>query len=68
MIKTKLTLSIHAKSIEKMKIQAIKEKKTVSEITEHLWREYLSSESRNTKGGSRSSFVMNEWKWGIRQR
>lgn len=41
MDKQKLTLSVDATLIEQIKIQAVRDKKTVSEITEEMYREYL---------------------------
>ncbi len=40
-IKQQLTLMIDADIVEKIKIQAVKDKRTVSAITEDLFREYL---------------------------
>ena len=41
MPKSKLTVLIEDALIEQMKIQAVREKRSVGEITEQLWREYL---------------------------
>jgi hypothetical protein len=41
MPKSKLTVLIEDALIEEMKIQAVREKRSVGEITEDLWREYL---------------------------
>ena len=41
MSKSKLTVLIEDALIEQMKIQAVREKRSVGEITEELWREYL---------------------------
>lgn len=41
MAKAKLTLSIDEKLIEEIKIQAIREKTSVSQITEKLYRDCL---------------------------
>jgi hypothetical protein len=41
MPKSKLTVLIEDVLIEDMKIQAVREKRPVGEITEELWREYL---------------------------
>lgn len=40
-MKYKLTLTIDEKLVEEIKIQAVREKRTVGEITEELYREYL---------------------------
>ena len=45
-MKEKLTLMIDEPLIEKMKIHAIREKRSVSEITEELWREYLAQQGK----------------------
>jgi len=41
MSKYKLTLTVDPTLLEKMKIQAVRDKRSVSDITEELWREYL---------------------------
>jgi len=41
MSKSKLTVLIEDALIEQMKIQAVREKRSVGEITQELWREYL---------------------------
>jgi len=41
MARKKLTLSIDEQLTESMKIQAVKEKRDVSDIVEQLFREYL---------------------------
>jgi hypothetical protein len=41
MSKYKLTLTVDPALLEKIKIQAVKDKRSVSDITEELWREYL---------------------------
>jgi hypothetical protein len=41
MPKSKLTVLIEDELIEEMKIQAVREKRPVGEITEELWRAYL---------------------------
>ena len=46
MAKTKLTLYVHEDLIEAIKIQAILEKTSVSQITEELYREYLGKKAR----------------------
>jgi len=49
MPKTKLTVLIEDALIEEMKIQAIREKRSVGEITEELWREYLKGSTGKPK-------------------
>ncbi len=46
MAKTKLTLYVHEDLIEAIKIQAVREKRSVSQITEELYREYLRKKAR----------------------
>jgi len=41
MSKYKLTLTVDPGLLVKIKIQAVKDKRSVSDITEELWREYL---------------------------
>jgi hypothetical protein len=41
MPKSKLTLLVEDDLIEQIKIQAVREKRSVGEITEELYREYL---------------------------
>jgi hypothetical protein len=41
MPKQKITLTVEAELIEPMKMLAVVEKKSLSEITENLYREYL---------------------------
>jgi len=41
MPKDKLTLTVEPALLEKIKIQAVKDKRSVSNITEEMWREYL---------------------------
>jgi Family of unknown function (DUF6364) len=41
MAKTKLTLYVEESLIEQMKIAAVQQKRSVSEITEALYRRYL---------------------------
>jgi hypothetical protein len=41
MPKTKLTLNVEDSLIQEIKLQAVREKRTVGEITEELYREYL---------------------------
>ena len=45
------TLSIDADLVEQIKIQAIREKRTVSDITEELYRKHLKRKSRAKQGG-----------------
>jgi uncharacterized protein DUF6364 len=40
-MKYKLTLTIDEQLVEEIKIQAVREKRTVGDITEQLYREYL---------------------------
>ena len=40
-MRTKLTLHVEETLIEQIKIQAVREKRTVSDITEELYREFL---------------------------
>jgi uncharacterized protein DUF6364 len=53
-MRQKLTLSIEAELIEKIKIRAVLEKKEVSTITEELYRVYLNKAMREGKGKSKS--------------
>ena len=46
MAKTKLTLYVHEDLIEAIKIQAILEKTSVSQITEELYRWYLKGKKK----------------------
>ena len=41
MSKSKLTLLVEDTLIEQIKIQAVREKRSVGEITEEMYREYL---------------------------
>ncbi len=41
MVKQKLTLTVDDALIERIKIQAVKDKRSLSDITEELYREYL---------------------------
>ena len=41
MAKTKLTLNVDDELIQKMKHQAVNEKRSLSDITEELYEEYL---------------------------
>ena len=50
-MKQKFTLTIDDALIEKIKIQAVLDKRSVSDITEELYREYL---ERQKKGKSKS--------------
>ena len=45
-MKQKITLSISDKLVEMIKIQAVLEKRSVSEITEELYGEYLERQRR----------------------
>jgi hypothetical protein len=40
-MKQKITLTLDAKLIEEIKIQAVREKRSVGEITEEMLKEYL---------------------------
>jgi hypothetical protein len=46
MAKQKLNLTIEDSLIERIKIRALKEHRTVSELTEQLYREYLKREKK----------------------
>jgi hypothetical protein len=52
-MKQKITLTLNDKLIEEMKIQAVREKRSVSEITEVMLQEYL-NRLKNKKGKSKS--------------
>jgi len=41
MAKTKLTLNVDDDLIQQMKIQAVRDKRSLSDITEELYREFL---------------------------
>jgi Family of unknown function (DUF6364) len=45
-MKYKLTLTINEKLVEEIKIQAVRERRTVGEITEELYREYLNRQKK----------------------
>ena len=49
MAKTKLTLYVHEDLIQAIKIQAIMEKRSVSQITEQLYREYLGKRAKQQR-------------------
>ena len=49
MAKMKLTLTIEESLIEQIKIQAILEKKSVSRITEELYREHLDRKAKEKR-------------------
>jgi hypothetical protein len=49
MSKQKLTLYAEAEIVEEMKIQAVREKKSLSVITENLYREYLKRKTAKGK-------------------
>ena len=51
-MKHKITLTIQDNLVEKMKIQAVLDKRSVSDITEELYQEYL---DRRKKEGKRKS-------------
>ena len=51
-MKHKITLTIQDNLVEKMKIQAVLDKRSVSDITEELYQEYL---DRRKKEGKRES-------------
>jgi hypothetical protein len=64
MAKSKLTLLIEDRLIEEMKIQAVREKRPVGEITEQLWRGYLAKvkgafKARGSDRRKRSTFTEN---------
>jgi len=46
MPKSKLTVLIDDALIQDMKIRAVREKRSVGEITEQLWREYLKKKAK----------------------
>ena len=46
MAKTKLTLNIEEALIEEIKIGAIRQKRSVSKITEELYREFLQRKAK----------------------
>jgi hypothetical protein len=52
-MKQKITLTLNDKLIEEMKIQAVREKRSVSEITEVMLQEYL-NRLKKGKGKSKS--------------
>jgi hypothetical protein len=41
MAKTKLTLNVEDELIQQMKLQAVRDKRSLSDITEELYREFL---------------------------
>ena len=49
MAKTKLTLYVREDLIQAIKIQAIMEKRSVSQITEELYREYLGKKAKQQR-------------------
>jgi len=49
MPKSKLTVLIEDALIEEMKIQAVREKRSVGEITSELWRGYLKGSTGKPK-------------------
>ena len=52
-MKQKFTLNIDDELVEKMKIHAVLSKRSVSDITEELYRVYL-NQQKTTKGKSKS--------------
>ncbi len=48
-MRRKLTLSVDEQLTEDMKIQAVKEKRDLSDIVEQLFREYLKKRSKGQK-------------------
>ena len=53
MSKQKFTTTINSELLEKIKIQAIKEKRSVSDMLEEMIKNYLQElESRNRNGGN----------------
>jgi hypothetical protein len=52
-MKQKFTLTIDDALVEKIKIQAVLDKRSVSDITEELYREYLDRRKKG-KGKSKS--------------
>ena len=48
-MKQQLTLTIQDKLIEKMKFQALRDKRSVSDITEELYREFLERRKKEGK-------------------
>jgi hypothetical protein len=53
-MKYKLTLTINEQLVEEIKIQAVREKRTVGEITEELYRGYLDQQKNAKKGKAKS--------------
>jgi hypothetical protein len=53
-MKQKITLTIQDGLVEKVKIQAVLDKRSVSDITEELYREYLDRRKKEGKGKSKS--------------
>jgi hypothetical protein len=53
-MKQQLTLTIQDDLIEKMKLQAVLDKRSVSDITEELYQEYLDRRKKEGKGKSKS--------------
>ena len=55
MAKTKLTLNVDDDLIEKIKIQAVKEHRSLSDLTEEFYREHLKqAKDRRVIHGSKS--------------
>jgi hypothetical protein len=53
-MKQQLTLTIQDNLVEKMKLQAVLDKRSVSDITEELYREFLGRRKKEGKGKSKS--------------
>jgi hypothetical protein len=54
MNKKPLNLTLPEELIEEIKIQAVREKKTVSEIAEDLFRRHLDQQQKRARGKSKS--------------
>jgi Family of unknown function (DUF6364) len=54
MNKKPLNLTLPEELIEEIKIQAVREKKTVSEIAEDLFRKHLDQQQKRARGKSKS--------------
>jgi uncharacterized protein DUF6364 len=53
-MKQQLTLTIQDNLIEKMKLQAVRDKRSLSDITEELYQEFLDRRKKEGKGKSKS--------------
>jgi len=53
-MKYKLTLTIDEKLVEEIKIQAVREHRTVGDITEGLYRKYLDQQKKENKRKAKS--------------